>query len=51
MSSVGVELNVDTATDYDLPYRLRLGAATPVLGRTYFGKNNLSVYFAVGLSF
>jgi outer membrane protein assembly factor BamA len=51
MASAGAELHVDAAYQYDVPYRFRLGAAAPVMGRKYFGKNDVSVYFAVGLSF
>jgi hypothetical protein len=51
MASAGAELSLDAAYQYDVPYRFRVGAATPVMGRKYFGYNNVAVYFAVGLAF
>ena len=51
MSSAGAELNLDAALQYDYPFRFRLGAATPIAGRKYFGKNAVSAYLTVGLSF
>ena len=51
MASAGAELHLDAAYQYDVPYRFRLGAAAPVMGRKYFGTSNLAVYFAVGLAF
>ena len=51
MASVGAELHVDAAYEYDVPYTFRLGVATPVAGRQYFGGGNIAVYFALGLAF
>ncbi|MFI5232667.1 MAG: hypothetical protein ACHQSE_09165 [Gemmatimonadales bacterium] len=51
MASVGAELHVDAAYEYDVPYTFRLGVATPVAGRRYFGGGNVAVYFALGLAF
>ena len=51
MASAGAELSLDAAYEYDVPYRFRVGAATPVMGRKYFGNNDVAVYFAVGLAF
>jgi hypothetical protein len=51
MGSVGAELNVDAALEYDTPYRFRLGVATPVAGRQYFGRSNVAWYVTAGLSF
>jgi hypothetical protein len=51
MASAGAELNLDAALRYDVPFRFRFGAATPIAGRKYFGSNVISVYFTVGISF
>ena len=51
MSSAGAELNLDAALQYDYPFRCRLGAATPIAGRKYFGKNAVTAYLTAGLSF
>lgn len=51
MASAGAELHVDAAYEYDVPYRFRLGVATPLVGRRYFGQGNVAVYFALGLAF
>lgn len=51
MASAGAELHLDAAYDYDSPYRFRLGAATPLAGRKYFGVHRVAVYVAVGLGF
>ena len=51
MASAGAELHLDASYLYDFPYRFRLGAAAPVAGRSYFGKNSVAVYFAVGVPF
>ena len=51
MASAGAELQLDTALQYDTPYRFRLGVATPVAGRKYFGKNSAALYFSVGIPF
>jgi hypothetical protein len=36
---------------YDYPFRFRLGAAAPIAGRKYFGKNAVAAYLTAGLSF
>jgi hypothetical protein len=51
MASAGAELHLDTAFEYDVPYKFRFGLATPLAGRQYFGGGNVVVYFAVGLPF
>lgn len=51
IGSGGIELHFDTAVQYDSPYRIRLGAATPSMGRKYFGKSNVVSYVTVGLPF
>lgn len=51
MSSAGAELHLDTAFEYDVPYKFRFGIATPLAGRQYFGGGNVVVYFALGLAF
>jgi hypothetical protein len=51
MASAGAELHVDAAYEYDVPYDFRVGIATPVAGRKYFGSGNVAVYFALGLAF
>jgi hypothetical protein len=51
MASAGAELHVDAAYEYDVPYDFRVGIATPVAGRRYFGSANVAVYFALGLAF
>jgi hypothetical protein len=51
MASSGAELQVDAAYDYDSPYRFRIGIATPIKGRKYFGSNNIAIYFALGIPF
>lgn len=51
MASAGAELQLDTALQYDTPYRFRFGVATPIAGRKYFGKNSVAAYFSVGIPF
>jgi hypothetical protein len=51
MVSAGAELHLDTALEYDVPYKFRLGVATPLAGRAYFGGGSVVAYFAVGLAF
>ena len=51
MASAGVEVQLEAAYNYDVPYRFRIGAAVPVAGRRYFGAGSFALYFAVGLAF
>ena len=51
MGSVGAELHFDTAVQYDSPYRVRLGVATPTVGSKYFGTSRVAGYVTIGLPF
>lgn len=51
LASVGAELDLDTALQYDAPYRLRLGVAHPVAGAAYARVRRVSVYLTLGGSF
>ena len=51
LASAGAELHLDTALQYDVPYKFRVGLATPLAGRRYFGGGNVAAYFAMGLAF
>ena len=50
LASVGGELGVDAAIQYDQVYRFRLGFAHPVRGEAYAAKSN-TLYFSLGSSF
>ncbi len=50
LTSVGAELNLDAALQYDQGYRLRVGVAAPVR-ETQRASNRVSVYGTLGLSF
>lgn len=51
LASVGGELDLDTALQYDLPVRFRLGVAIPVLNRAVGGAERVVTYFTVGNAF
>jgi hypothetical protein len=51
MSSVGVELHLDTALQYDSPYRFRVGYALPTSQRALAPNPNGRAYFTVGVPF
>jgi hypothetical protein len=51
IASAGAELNLDAALQYDVPYRFRLGVASPVAGTRYFGGGRVGAFFTLGLSF
>jgi hemolysin activation/secretion protein len=51
LASVGGEINLDAAIYYDIPARLRLGAAVPVGSREYGRAKSVSVYLTFGSSF
>ncbi len=51
MASVGGEVNLDTALQYDYPVRLRLGSAFPFRGKEETSARSGSVYFTIGTSF
>ena len=51
LASLGAEVDFDTALQYDIPARFRLGFAVPVTGRRATDANPVSVYLTVGSSF
>jgi hypothetical protein len=51
LASTGAEIDFDTAVQYDVPARFRLGVAVPVLNRTAGRAEPVSVYLTVGSSF
>jgi hypothetical protein len=51
LGSVGAEIDFDTAVQYDMATRFRLGFAVPVAGRTEGRARSVSAYFTVGSSF
>jgi hypothetical protein len=51
LASVGGEIDFDTALQYDVPARFRLGFAVPVAGREATGARRASVYLTIGSSF
>ncbi|MDH5235499.1 MAG: hypothetical protein OEW77_11110, partial [Gemmatimonadota bacterium] len=50
LMSVGGELALDAALDYDAPYRFRLGVAHPVRGQA-FAASATTLYFTLGSTF
>ncbi len=48
LASVGAELDLDSALQFDVPYRFRLGFARPVLGRAYADAASFSLYLTLG---
>jgi hypothetical protein len=50
IGSVGAELGVDAAVQYDVAYRFRLGVARPVQGVGY-ARNSTTIYFTLGSAF
>jgi hypothetical protein len=50
LASVGAELGLDAAIDYDSPFRFRLGVAVPVRERQRAARR-ASVYFTLGTAF
>lgn len=51
LSSVGAELNLDAALQFDVPYRIRLGVAVPTVGGGVYRTGGASFYAAVGSAF
>lgn len=51
LASVGAEADFDTAIQYDVPARFRLGFAVPVLNRTAGNAKAVSFYLTAGTSF
>ena len=51
MTSAGIELNVDTSLELDLPARFRLGLAFPITNRELLGASRAQAYATFGASF
>ena len=51
LASVGGEFDLDTALQYDIPARFRIGVAVPVEGRQAAGADRASFYFTIGSVF
>jgi hypothetical protein len=48
---VGAEADFDTAVQYDVATRFRLGVAFPVSSRSFANDKTATLYFAVGAAF
>ena len=51
LASVGGEVDFDTALQYDVAARFRLGMAVPIAGKTAVGADAASIYLTIGSSF
>jgi hypothetical protein len=51
LASIGTELNLDSALQFDVPYRFRLGLAHPVRGAEYTGASSVTAYATLGVAF
>ncbi|MEO7218139.1 MAG: hypothetical protein ABI026_08090, partial [Gemmatimonadaceae bacterium] len=51
LASVGGELNLDSALQFDVPYRFRLGIARPMHGAAYAGASTVTAFATLGLGF
>ena len=51
IASVGAELGLNVALQYDTPYLLRMGVAAPVRGRDLTRADAVLAYFRIGASF
>lgn len=51
LASTGAELNLDSALQFDVPYRFRLGLAHPLRGAAYAGAPRVTAYATLGLAF
>ncbi len=51
LGSVGAELNLDSALQFDVPYRFRFGLAHPVSGASYTGASAITAYVTLGVAF
>ena len=51
LASVGAELNLDSALQFDVPYRFRIGVAHPLRGAVYAGAASVTGYATLGLAF
>lgn len=51
LASIGAELDLDSALQFDVPYRFRIGLAHPLSGAAYAAAASLSAFATVGGSF
>ncbi|MGI9091804.1 MAG: hypothetical protein ACR2GG_12005, partial [Gemmatimonadaceae bacterium] len=51
LAAVGAELDIDSAIQFDVPYRFRVGVAHPVRGADYASASALSLFVTVGGTF
>ncbi len=51
LAAVGAEFDIDSAIQFDVPYRFRVGVAHPVRGADYASASALSVFVTVGGTF
>lgn len=51
LASVGAELDLDSALQFDVPYRFRLGMAHPIRGARYAAAPSVTTYVTLGASF
>jgi len=51
VASAGAELDLDAGLQYDVPYRLRLGLAFPLVNRSPRSVSSANVYFQLGYQF
>jgi hemolysin activation/secretion protein len=51
LASVGAELDIDAALQFDVPYRFRFGIAHPIRGAAYAGASRVSAFVTLGGTF
>lgn len=51
LAAVGAELDLDSALQFDVPYRFRFGLSHPVHGAEYAGASRVSGFVTIGGSF
>jgi hypothetical protein len=51
IASAGAELDLDAGLQYDVPYRLRLGLAFPLVNHSLRSVSGVGVYFQLGYQF
>lgn len=51
LASVGAELDIDSALQFDVPYRFRFGLAHPVRGAAYARVGSVTTYVTLGATF
>lgn len=51
LASAGAELDLDAGLQYDVPYRLRLGFAVPLVNNSLRKVSKVGVYFQLGFAF